>query len=105
MSQLSEQQQLEKQKKSMDKFLYEKNVEDLIVEIRDFKRKPECKETFLKDLDNVIKFYKINECSGQEPNFRERERGGANKSKYKKLKRIYKKTKKVKRFNSRRNKK
>ena len=35
MSQLSEQ-QLEKQKRSMDKFLYEKNVEDLIVEIRDF---------------------------------------------------------------------
>lgn len=61
MSQLSEQ-QLEKQKRSMDKFLYEKNVEDLIVEIRDFKRKPECKETFLKDLDKVIKLYKTYGC-------------------------------------------
>jgi hypothetical protein len=102
MSQLSEQ-QLEKQKRSMDKFLYEKNVEDLIVEIRDFKRKPECKETFLKDLDKVIKFYKINECSGQEPYFRER--GGANKSKYKKIKRKLTKTKKVKKLYSMRNKK
>lgn len=56
MSQTEE--RLEKERRSMDKFLYEKNVENLIIEIRDFKRKPECKETFFKDLAKLIKFYK-----------------------------------------------
>jgi hypothetical protein len=104
MSQTERLEQLKKERRSMDKFLYEKNVEDLITEIKELKRKPECKETFFKDLAKLIKFYKENNCTGDFVMGVVATDGG-NKSRCKKLKRIYKKTKKVKRFNSRRNKK
>jgi hypothetical protein len=45
MSQLTIEERLEKEKRSMDKFLYEKDVEDLIIEIRSLKRISHCKET------------------------------------------------------------
>lgn len=104
MSQLTEE-RIEKEKRSMDRFLHEKDVEDLIIEIRSLKRISYCKETFFKDLAKMIKFYKDNNCTGD---FVAGVAGvvatdGGNKSRCKKLKRIYKKTKKVKRFNSRRN--
>jgi len=50
----------------------------------------------------MIKFYKDNNCTGDFVAGVVATDGG-NKSRCKKLKRIYKKTKKVKRFNSRRN--
>jgi hypothetical protein len=102
MSQLTIEERLEKEKRSMDKFLYEKDVEDLIIEIRSLKRISHCKETFFKDLTKMIKFYKDNNCTGDFVAGVVATDGG-NKSRCKKLKRIYKKTKKVKRFNSRRN--
>jgi len=47
MSQLTIEERLEKEKRSMDKFLHEKDVEDLIIEINHTVKKPFLK-TWLK---------------------------------------------------------
>jgi hypothetical protein len=44
----TETERLKKERRSMDKFLYEKNVEDLITEIKDLKKNQNVKKLFLK---------------------------------------------------------
>jgi hypothetical protein len=90
------QEQLAKEKKSMDKFLYEKDVEDFIIKIKGFKKNINCKKTFLQDLDKMIQFYERNQCKSAPAERDSYFRGGGNKYRYKKLKRKSNKTKKNK---------
>ena len=85
---------------------------------------PGCKENFIPELEQKLDYYERTQCNEEsddsdsddaeaidkyrgmtvQPNGA-RKRGGTNKSLHKKLKRKSKKTRKVKRFRSRRNKK
>jgi uncharacterized protein YggU (UPF0235/DUF167 family) len=94
----------EQKAKSMDKDAFAYDVERLITEIKVVKRDLNLlnsahRDTFLKDLTEVITKYQ-DICQTARSNFR-----GGNKSRCKKLKIKSKKTNKVKRFCSGRNKK
>jgi hypothetical protein len=82
---------------------------------------PECKENFIPELQQKLDYYERTQCNEESEDSDDEankeyisrtvpptgaiRRGGANKSVHKKLKRKSKKTRKVKRFPSRRNKK
>ena len=102
-----------KVKRSNEKFLYDREVGEIIDDLDAIKRRinssnSACKEEFRGDLTLIKNKYNDDKISTKE---KERERPayflGGNKSRYKKLKRRSNKTKKIKgkRFHSRRNKK
>ena len=102
----------------------EKSHKSLLERVTRLLKIPGCKENFIPELEQKLDYYERTQCNEEsddsdsddaeaiekyrgmtvQPNGA-RKRGGTNKSLHKKLKRKSKKTRKVKRFRSRRNKK